>query len=141
MAILDRVPSPSKLEPQFLLIRSIVLARQGHVPEARAGWQRLLAFMLSQRGETDEALAILDRMPSPSNLEPQYLMVRAIVLAGRGDVAGGRRLWRQLLDYTRQPADAPPEQVLRQFMITPAVIARSAATLRDSGVVASKPAG
>jgi tetratricopeptide (TPR) repeat protein len=100
-----------------------------------------LAFMLSQRGETDEALAILDRMPSPSNLEPQYLMVRAIVLANRGDVAGGRRLWRQLLDYTRQPADAPPEQVLRQFMITPAVIARSAATLRDSGVVASKPAG
>ncbi|MGV1682246.1 tetratricopeptide repeat protein [Sphingopyxis sp. NJF-3] len=100
-----------------------------------------LAFMLSQRGETDEALAILDRMPSPSNLEPQYLMVRAIVLARRGDVAGGRRLWGQLLDYTGQPAGTPPEKVLRQFMITPAVIARSAATLRNSGVVAAKPAG
>jgi len=99
-----------------------------------------LAFMLSQRGETDEALAILDRMPSPSNLEPQYLMVRAIVLARKGDVAGGRRLWRQLLDYTGQPAGTPPEKVLRQFMITPAVIARSAATLRDSGIVAAKPA-
>src|SRR3546814_6357347 len=59
-----------------------------------------LAFMLAQNGEVDRALAILDRMPSPSNLEPQYLMVRAIVLARSGDVAGGRALWRRLLDYT-----------------------------------------
>ncbi|ALC11190.1 hypothetical protein [Sphingopyxis sp. 113P3] len=100
-----------------------------------------LAFMLSQRGELDEALAILDRMPSPSNLEPQYLMVRAIVVAAKGDVEGGRRLWRKLLDYTGQPANAPPEQVLRQFMITPAVIARASAALRKSAIVPARSGG
>src|SRR3546814_20830794 len=92
-----------------------------------------LAFMLAQNGEVDRALAILDRMPSPSNLEPQYLMVRAIVLARSGDVAGGRALWRRLLDYTHQPAAAPAEQVLRQFMITPPVINRSSPVLRETG--------
>src|SRR3546814_2117905 len=77
-------------------------------------------------------------MPSPSNLEPQYLMVRAIVLARSGDVAGGRALWRRLLDYTHQPAAAPAEQVLRQFMITPAVIERSSQVLRETGIVRSE---
>src|SRR3546814_2714648 len=43
-----------------------------------------LAFMLAQNGEVERALAIPDHMPSPSNLESQYLMVRAVVLA-RGD--------------------------------------------------------
>src|SRR3546814_7367067 len=97
-----------------------------------------LAFMLAQNGEVDRALAILDRMPSPSNLEPQYLMVRAIVLARSGDVAGGRALWRRLLDYTHQPAAAPAEQVLRPFMITPPVIQRSSPVLRETGIVPGK---
>lgn len=94
-----------------------------------------LAFMLAQRNDLGEALAILDRMPSPSNLEPQYLMVRAIVIARKGDVEGGRRLWRKLIEYTGQPANAPPEEVLRQFMITPAVITRASAALRNSAIV------
>ena len=94
-----------------------------------------LAFMLAQRNDLGGALAILDRMPSPSNLEPQYLMVRAIVIARKGDVEGGRRLWRKLIEYTGQPANAPPEQVLRQFMITPAVISRASAALRNSAIV------
>lgn len=98
-----------------------------------------LAFMLAQSGDADGALALLDRMPSPSNLEPQYLMVRAIVFARKGDMAQARRLWRQLLDYTRKPAGTPPEEVLRQFMITPAVIARAADVLRTSGVVSAEP--
>lgn len=94
-----------------------------------------LAFILSQRGEQAEAQAILDRMPSPTNLEPQYLMVRAVVLARQGEVEAARALWRRLLDHTRQPAEASPEQVLGRFMITPAVIARASAALRQSGVV------
>lgn len=94
-----------------------------------------LAFILSQRGEQAEAQAILDKMPSPSNLEPQYMMVRAIVLARQGEVDAARALWRRLLAYTRQPADAPPERVLGRFMITPAVIMRASAVLRESGVV------
>lgn len=98
-----------------------------------------LAFILSQRGEQAEAQAILDKMPSPSNLEPQYMMVRAIVLARQGEVEAARALWRRLLDYTRQPAGAPPEQVLGRFMITPAVIVRASAALRESGVVAPPP--
>ncbi|SBV33578.1 Tetratricopeptide TPR_4 [uncultured Sphingopyxis sp.] len=97
-----------------------------------------LAFVLSQRGEQAEAQRILDHMPSPSNLEPQYMMVRAVVLARQGDPAAARAQWRRLLAYTRQPADASPETVLGRFMITPAVIERAAAALRDSGVV---PAG
>src|SRR3546814_16537333 len=94
--------------------------------------------MLAKNGEVDRALAILDRMPSPSNLEPQYLMVRAIVLARSGDVAGGRALWRRLLDYTHQPAAAPDEPVLCQFMITPAVIQRSYQVLRETGMLAGQ---
>ena len=97
-----------------------------------------LAFVLSQRGEQAEAQRILDQMPSPSNMEPQYMMVRAVVLARQGDPAAARAQWRRLLAYTRQPADASPETVLGRFMITPAVIERAAAALRDSGVV---PAG
>lgn len=93
-----------------------------------------LAFLLSQRGEQDEALSILDHMPSPSNMEPQYLMVRSVVLARSGNLPEARRQWQRLLDYTRQPANAPPERVLRQFVITPVVIQRASAALRDAGV-------
>lgn len=99
-----------------------------------------LAFTRSQAGDQAAALDILDRMPSPSNMEPQYLMVRAIILARQGDRVAAQRLWRRLLAYTRQPASASPEQVLRQFMITPIVIQRAAAALRDAGVVAAKTA-
>jgi Flp pilus assembly protein TadD len=99
-----------------------------------------LAFILSQRGEQAEARAVLDQMPSPSTMEPQFLMVRAIVLARQGDLAGGQAEWRRLLAYTRQPANAPPETVLGRFMITPAVIQRASAALRESGVVPAKPA-
>lgn len=97
-----------------------------------------LAFVLSQRGELVEARKILDQMPSPSNMEPQYMMVRAIVLAKQGDVAAGRVQWQRLLTYTRQPADAAPERVLGRFMITPVVIQRASAALRESGVVPVK---
>ena len=99
-----------------------------------------LAFILSQRGEQGEAQSILDRMPSPSNMEPQAMMVRAIVMARQGDVAAGQAQWQRLLAYTRQPADAAPETVLGRFMITPVVIQRASAALRDSGVVPGKPA-
>ncbi len=95
-----------------------------------------LAFVLSQRGEQDAARKILEQMPSPSNMEPQYMMVRAIVLARQGQVAAGRAQWQRLLAYTRQPADASPERVLGRFMITPVVIQRASAALRESGVVA-----
>ena len=97
-----------------------------------------LAFVLSQRGEQEEARRILDHMPSPSNMEPQFMMVRAIVIARQGDVAEGRAQWKRLVAYTRQPADATPEAVLGRFMITPAVIQRASDALRDSGVVPAK---
>ena len=99
-----------------------------------------LAFTLSQRGEQGEARRILDHMPSPSNMEPQYMMVRAIVQARQGQVAEARAQWQRLLAYTRQPADATPERVLGRFIITPVVIQRASAALRDSGVVAAKAA-
>ena len=122
-------------EGEALLTRSVML------DDSHAGVPAVtLAFLHSQRGGQAEALALLDRMPSPSNLEPQYLMVRAIVLARMGEVDQARGLWRRLLDYTGQPANAPPETVLRQFMITPAVIARASMALRESGVVGPRPA-
>ncbi|MEI4508470.1 tetratricopeptide repeat protein [Sphingopyxis sp. CCNWLW253] len=99
-----------------------------------------LAFTLSERGEQDEARRILDHMPSPSNMEPQYMMVRAIVQARQGQVAAARAQWQRLLAYTRQPADATPERVLGRFIITPVVIQRASAALRDSGVVPVKAA-
>jgi tetratricopeptide (TPR) repeat protein len=99
-----------------------------------------LAFTLSERGDQDEARRILDHMPSPSNMEPQYMMVRAIVQARQGQVAAARAQWQRLLAYTRQPADATPERVLGRFMITPVVIQRASAALRDSGVVPVKAA-
>lgn len=121
-------------EGEALLARSVML------DDSHAGVSAVtLAFLHSQRGEQAEALALLDRMPSPSNLEPQYLMVRSIVLARMGEIDQGRALWRRLLAYTGQPANAPPETVLRQFMITPAVIARASIALRTSGVVGSRP--
>ena len=95
-----------------------------------------LAFVYSQQGRQDDALAVLDHMPSPSTMEPQYAMVRAIVFARQGKVDEARGLWQHLLDYTRQPQDAPPEQVLRQFMINPEVIRRASQALREAGVVA-----
>lgn len=123
-------------EGEALLRRSITL------DDSYAGVPAVtLAFMTSQRGEQDEALAILDHMPSPSNLEPQYMMVRSIIIARQGDVGAGRKLWQRVLAYTRQPANAQPEAVLRRFMISPAVIARASAALRDSGVVPGQPAG
>src|SRR3546814_11227003 len=48
-----------------------------------------LAFLLSQRGELEEAARILNDMPSPSNMEPHYLMVRAVVLSRQAEVAAG----------------------------------------------------
>lgn len=99
-----------------------------------------LAFLLSQRGEQEEAMAVLDNMPSPSNMEPQYKVVRAIVTARQGDTATAQRLWKELVAYTKQSADAAPETVLRHFMITPAVIARAAEALRASGVVPARSA-
>jgi len=98
-----------------------------------------LAFILSQRGEQAEALTVLDQMPSPSNMEPQYLMVRAIVTARQGDVTAAQAHWRRLLAYTRQPEGAAPEAVLGRFMITPIVIQRASAALRESGVVPLRP--
>ena len=57
-----------------------------------------------------------------------------------GRVEEARMLWRRLLAYTKQPANAPPETVLRQFMITPVVITRASAALRESGVIGPVPA-
>ncbi|MBB6427465.1 M48 family metallopeptidase [Sphingopyxis sp. JAI128] len=94
-----------------------------------------LAFILSQRGEQEEAQSILNHMPSPTNMEPQYMMVRSIVLARRGRLPEARAQWRQLLDYTRQPASAAPEVVVSRFVIAPVVVQRAAAALRESGVV------
>ncbi len=95
-----------------------------------------LAFLRSEGGDQDAAMGILDQVPSSSAREPQFLMVRAIVLARQGKLPAARALWRDLLAYTKQPASAPAEKVLQQFIITPIVIQRSAAALRDSGVVA-----
>lgn len=121
------------VEGEALLKRSLELdASYPGVPAVS------LAFLFSQQGKQAEAAAILDQMPSPSNMEPQYMMVRAIVLAREGNLDAARRIWQRLLAYTKQPADAAPEEVLRRFMITPAVIERSAAALRDSGVVPAK---
>lgn len=94
-----------------------------------------LAFIRSQEGNQDAAMAILDRVPSTSAREPQFLMVRAIVLARQGHLPEARALWARLLAYTKQPANTPPEKVLQQFIITPIVIQRSSAALRESGVV------
>jgi len=122
-------------EGEALLRRSLELdASNPGVPAVT------LAFILSQRGEQEEARSILDHMPSPSNMEPQYMVVRAIVMARQGDVAEAQAQWRRLLDYTRQPANATPEAVLSRFMITPVVIQRASAALRDSGVVPAKTA-
>jgi len=98
-----------------------------------------LAFVRSQAGDQDAAKAILDRIPSPSKMEPQFLLVRSIVLARQGRKEEAQAIWRHLLKYTGQPASAPPETVLRQFMITPAVIVRASAALRESGVIAPAP--
>lgn len=94
-----------------------------------------LAFIRSQGGDQDAAMAILDRVPSTSTREPQFVMVRAIVLARQGKLPEARALWARLLAYTKQPAGAPPEKVLQQFIITPIVIQRSSAALRETGIV------
>lgn len=93
-----------------------------------------LAFLLSQKGDDDAALALMNSIASPSNVEPQYLMVRALLDARMGNMEQSRRRWNRLLDYTQQPPDAAPEVVLRQFMIAPAVILRASQALREAGV-------
>lgn len=98
-----------------------------------------LAFIHSQAGDQGAAAAILDRVPSPSKMEPQFLVVRSIVLARQGQAPQAKAVWQRLLRYTGQPAGAAPETVLRQFMITPAVIKGASAALRESGVVGSAP--
>jgi hypothetical protein len=119
-------------EGEALLRRSLALdASYPGVPAVT------LAFILSQRGEQEEAQTILDHMPSPSNMEPQYMMVRAVVLARRGHVPEAREQWQRLLEYTGQPATAPPEVVVSRFIITPVVIQRAATALRESGVIPS----
>ena len=118
-----------------------LLARSVALDGSHAGVSAVtLAFLRSQQGDQAGALLLLDRLPSPSNLEPQYLLVRSIVVARMGEVEQARRLWRRLLDHTGQPANAPVERVLGQFMISPAVIGSAAAALRESGVVGPPPA-
>jgi hypothetical protein len=95
-----------------------------------------LAFVRSQAGDQEGAMAILDRVPSPSKMEPQYLLIRSIVLARQGHLPEARAGWQRLLAFTKQPANAAPEVVLGQFMITPAVIERASAAVRESGIVA-----
>lgn len=120
-------------EGEALLRRSLALdASNPGVPAVT------LSFILSQRGEQEEAQTILDQMPSPSNMEPQYMMVRAIVLARRGHVPEGQAQWKRLLEYTGQPAGTAPEAVVSRFMITPVGIQRAAAALRESGAVPGK---
>ncbi|MDK2759727.1 MAG: tetratricopeptide repeat protein [Sphingopyxis sp.] len=94
-----------------------------------------LAYIVSQRGDQDEAQSVLDRIPSPSSMEPQYMMVRAIILARSDKLPEARAQWQRLIAYTRQPANAAPETVLARFIITPTVIQRASAALRASGVV------
>jgi hypothetical protein len=98
-----------------------------------------LAFVRSQAGDQDEAMAILDRVPSPSKLEPQFLLIRSIVLARQGHLPEARAGWQRLLAFTKQPANAAPEAVLGQFMITPAVIERASAAVRESGILPPAP--
>jgi Flp pilus assembly protein TadD len=133
---LFQVSCGQMVEGEAMLRRSIAL------DDSDAGVPAVtLAFIMTQRGELEDALAILNRMPSPSNLEPQYMMVRAIIVARQGDVDAGRRLWQRLLTYTGQPSNAAPETVLRRFMISPTVIGRAAAALRESGVTPGKSVG
>ena len=68
------------------------------------------------------------------------MAVRAIVLARQGQLAEARAQWQRLLAYTRQPANATPEKVLGRFIITPVVIQRASAALRESGVVPDETA-
>jgi hypothetical protein len=98
-----------------------------------------LAFVRSQAGDQEGAMAILDRVPSPSKMEPQFLLIRSIVLARQGHVPEARAGWQRLLAFTKQPANAAPEAVLGQFMITPAVIERASAAVRESGIVPPAP--
>jgi hypothetical protein len=98
-----------------------------------------LAFVRSQAGDQEGAMAILDRVPSPSKMEPQYLLIRSIVLARQGHLPEARAGWQRLLAFTKQPANAAPEVVLGQFMITPAVIERASAAVRESGILPSAP--
>ena len=99
-----------------------------------------LALLLSQRGAYGEALAILDQMPPPIHMEPQYRIIRTIVLARHGRLAEARTLWRQILADAKQPANARPEGVLRQAVIAPAFIQYLATALRETGVVPAAPA-
>lgn len=99
-----------------------------------------LAFLLSQRGEQGKALAILDQMPPPIHMEPQYRIVRAIVLARNERLPEARQLWRQIQVDAKLPPNAPPERALRQAVIAPVIIRNLAAALRETGVVPAVPA-
>lgn len=115
------------VQGEALLRRSIALdASHSRVPTVT------LAFVLLDRGQGDEAMALLDRLPPPTDMEPQFVLVRALILAQRGERAEARRLWSWLVKFTGQPVGAPPEAVLRQFMISPASIDRVAAAVRKA---------
>src|SRR3546814_18767639 len=78
-------------EGEALLRRSLPLAASyPGVPAVT------LAFVLSQRGELEAAERILDDMPSPSNMAPESMMVRAVVLALQGDAAAARAAVRRV---------------------------------------------
>ena len=114
---------------EALLRRSIALDfSHGAIPAVT------LAFVLAERGDNDEAQAILDKLPPHAIVEPQLLMLRAIVMANRGDMAASRRYWQQLLRFTRMPQGTPPEKVLSRFMVSDLVISRAAKTIRRLGI-------
>src|SRR3546814_1382364 len=69
-------------EGEALLRRSLQLdASYTGVPAAT------LALVLSQRGELAEAERIHDDMPSPTNMEPNNMTVRDVVVARQRDAA------------------------------------------------------
>lgn len=116
-------------EGEILLRRSLVLdASHAGVPAVA------LAFVMSQRGANSEALALLDSMPSPRNLEPQYLMTRSLIFARMGKMDEAQQLWRRVLKITRRPIDAAPETVVKQFIISPLVVSHTSKALRETGV-------
>ncbi|WP_033072892.1 hypothetical protein [Sphingopyxis sp. MWB1] len=93
-----------------------------------------LAFLTSERGQQQETLAILDAMPSPSNVEPQQRIVRAIAVAREGRLPEGRKLWAQVRADSGLPAEASTERVLGRFIFSSRMLQRTRAALRDSGV-------
>lgn len=127
---LFRVVCGEEAEGEALLRRALALqASPSGLPAVT------LAFLASEQGEQEEALAILDAMPSPSHIDPQHLTVRAIAIARDGHLAEGQRLWRSVQAQSGLPRDAPAEKILGRFMLSPQAILRARAALRDSGIV------